>query len=583
MCGIAGFIAKFADKEIIDQFAESISHRGPDDTGYFLRESKGLGVLNTRLSIIDVAHGHQPFASEKGHIQVVQNGEIYNFIEVREQLKSFGMQFATNSDTEVILKAYEYYGTNCFKYFNGMFAIAIYDEDRNKLILGRDRLGVKPLYLYQKGEVLLFSSEIKTFLQYPSFDKAISYQEIHNYLKFNYFPLPNTIFKYVRHVLPGWFYEIDIRDLTESRTQYWKIDNITEQELSEQKVFETIDELMNDAICIRLRSDVKIGAFLSGGLDSSLVCAMTKQNFNKELETFSIGFDEKRFDESIYAKQVASLNELKNNITILKSDIVDLWPKTTWFNDQPHGDVSFIPTYLLAEFAAEKYKLVLTGDGGDEAFAGYEKYFHIFDNGLPECFDQISLVKDDEEFKHLYTDSFKRLVNYDIPKEIFYSTLQEVSEKDKINKVLYFDTKQLLPGNNLVKPDKMGMANSLEARSPMLDYRLFEFMQSLPGAYKLQKGETKYILKKFALKYLPKDIVYRKKQMFTVPIGEWFKTHLKDYLIDVVQSDSLRNRGIFNHDYILFMVEQHVNNRKDYTRELRAIVNLEIWFRGFVD
>lgn len=583
MCGIAGFIAKSADKKIIDTFAESISHRGPDDTGYFLHNSNGLGMLNTRLSIIDVAHGQQPFASDDGKIQVVQNGEIYNFVEVKAQLQAKGYEFATQSDTEVILKAYEHYGTECFKHFNGMFAIAIYDENRNKLVLSRDRLGVKPLYLYQKEGVLLFSSEIKTFLQYPSFDKTISQQEIHNYLKFNYFPLPNTIFEHVKHILPGWFYEIDIDSLSETRTQYWKINNVQESELSETEVFAKIDELMNDAIRIRLRSDVEIGAFLSGGLDSSLVCAMTKQNFNKKLETFSIGFEEKRFDESMYAKQVAELNGLKNNITVLQSDIVDLWPKTTWFNDQPHGDVSFIPTYLLSEFAAEKYKLVFTGDGGDEAFAGYEKYYSIFDNTLSECFDQISLVKDDGIFDQLYTADFRQSIDLDTPKDIFFSTLKEVENKDKINQVLYFDTKQLLPGNNLVKPDKMGMANSLEARSPMLDYRIFEFMQSLPGAYKLQQGETKYILKKFALKYLPEEIVYRKKQMFTVPIGEWFKEHLKDYLVDIVQSESLKSRGIFNHDYITFMVEQHINNHTDYTRELRAIVNLELWFREFID
>ncbi|MGY0400090.1 MAG: asparagine synthase (glutamine-hydrolyzing), partial [Ostreibacterium sp.] len=438
MCGIAGFIAKGVNQKLIDVFAETISHRGPDDMGYY--QDNQVSILNTRLSIIDIADGQQPFASDDGEIQVIQNGEIYNFIEIKVDLQSKGYHFLTNSDTEVILKAYECYGNDCFTLFNGMFAIAIYDRRKEKLILGRDRLGVKPLYLYQKDDVLLFSSEIKTFLQYPEFDKLISNQSIHNYLKFNYFPLPNTIFKYVKHVRPGYFYEIDIHTLEEKQSQYWRIENQSEQTLPEETVFEKLDELMNDAIRIRLRSDVEIGAFLSGGLDSSLVCAMVRKNFNKRLETFSIGFKEKKFDESAYAKQVADLNGLKSNITFLDSNIVDLWPKTTWFNDQPHGDVSFIPTYLLSEFAAKKYKLVFTGDGGDEAFAGYEKYYNVFNHSLSECFDQISLIKDDEEFNKIYADNFKRTINYAEPKDIFFSILDEVSKKDKINQILYFDT-----------------------------------------------------------------------------------------------------------------------------------------------
>ncbi len=581
MCGIAGFITGEPIEEFISDCAGSLRHRGPDEIGYYYNDN--VCILNTRLSIIDVAHGQQPFASKDSKIQVVQNGEIYNFVEIKDELIKKGYQFSTDSDTEVILKAYECYGTSCFEYFNGMFAIAIYDAYKQKLFLGRDRLGVKPLYFYQKDNMFLFSSEIKTFLKYPHFDKTIAKQEIHNFLKFNYVPLPNTIFKHVKHIEPAHFYTIDVDTLAIEKTVYWQIENNSETELAEGKVLERLDDLMNDAIRIRLRSDVEIGAFLSGGLDSSLVCAMTKQNFNHSLETFSIGFYEKQFDESTYAKTVAQLNNLQNNVTFLESNIVSLWSKITWHNDQPHGDISFIPTYLLSEFAAKKYKLVFTGDGGDEAFAGYEKYYSILTSNLPQSFDDISLIKDDALFDSLYTNDFKQSVDYTIPQKIFFDTVDQVSHKDDINKMLYFDTKQLLPGNNLVKPDKMGMANSLEARSPMLDHRLFEFMQTLPGAYKLQEGETKYILKKFALKYLPEDIVYRKKQMFTVPVGEWFKEHLKEYLISIIQSESLQARNIFNHWYIEHMVDAHISGQKDYTRELRAIVNLELWFREFID
>ncbi len=582
MCGIAGFINKnnLNQDKYINNIVESIKHRGPDEFGVF--NENGVCLLNTRLSIIDVAHGHQPFISEDKNIIVVQNGEIYNYIEVQNELKNLGVRFDTNSDTEVILRAYEKFGIKCFEKFNGMFAIAIFDKIKNKLILGRDRLGVKPLYIYQKNEELHFSSEIKSFLTYEKFDKEIDKQSIHNYLKFNYIPLPNTIYKFVKHIEPAYYYEIDCDTLQIEKTKYWEIKNSPEIEnISEEEVFEKIDEILTDAIKIRLRSDVGIGAFLSGGLDSSLVCAMTKEKFNVSLDTYSIGFKEKRFDESGWAKKVAQYCGLNNKVHILESDIVDLWNTTTWYNDQPHGDISFIPTYIISQFASKDYKLVFTGDGGDEAFAGYTKYFSLFKNTLDEYFDFISLIKDDKEFDKLYTEDFCKSINYNIPKEIFNDIINEVASKDNINKILHFDTRQLLPGNNLVKPDKMAMANSLETRSPMLDYRLFEYMQSLSGSFKLRDNETKYILKKFALKYLPEDIVYRDKQMFTVPVGEWFKTHLKDYVENIVKSDSLNSRNIFNTDYLNNILEKHLLDEKDYTRELRAIVNLELWFREF--
>ncbi|MEA2017803.1 MAG: asparagine synthase C-terminal domain-containing protein, partial [Campylobacterota bacterium] len=427
-----------------------------------------------------------------------------------------------------------------------------------------------------------FSSEIKSFLSFELFDKTIDNQSIHNYMKFNYIPIPNTIYKYVQHIEPASFYEIDIKALDIKVTKYWEITNTKEDEsISEEEIFDKIDEILTDAIKIRLRSDVGIGAFLSGGLDSSLVCAMTKDKFDISLDTYSIGFKEKRFDESMYANQVAQHCGLNNNIHILQSDIIDLWNTTTWHNDQPHGDISFIPTYILSEFAAKDYKLVFTGDGADEAFAGYTKYFSILDNDLNSYFDSISLIKDDGDFDKLYNDEFKNSVDYKIPFKVFNDVVDEVNEKDNINKILHFDTRQLLPGNNLVKPDKMAMANSLETRSPLLDYRLFELTQSLAGKMKLSSDETKYILKKFALRYLPHDIVYRQKQMFTVPVGEWFKTNLKDYVVDIITSDSLKSRGIFNSEYLNKILNEHIKETKDYTRELRAIVNLELWFRRF--
>ena len=584
MCGIAGFISnrEFNKEVYIIETVKSINHRGPDDYGYY--NSEDVLILNTRLSIIDVENGNQPFINENESIIVVQNGEIYNYIEVREKLKNEGCVFNTESDTEVILKAYERYKTKCFELFNGMFAIAIYDKEKGELILGRDRLGVKPLYIYQNNDEIFFSSEIKSFLHVDSFKKTLNNQSIHNYLKYNYIPVPHTIFENVRHVLPGSYLQINVKTFDIKTTKYWDISNTKEiDNVSEEDVFDKIDEILEDAIKIRLRSDVGIGAFLSGGLDSSLVCAVTKAKFNISLDSYTIGFKEKKYDESDWAKKVANFCNIKNKIHILESDIIELWNKVTWHNDQPHGDISFIPTFILSEFASKDYKLVFTGDGGDEAFAGYTNYFESFSSNEKEYFDKISLIKNDEIFDSLYLDDFSETVNYKEPFKIFTDTINKVSNKDFTNKILYFDTVQLLPGNNLVKPDKMAMANSLETRSPLLDYRFFELTQSLKGNFKLREGETKYILKKYALKYLPKDIVYRDKQMFTVPVGEWFKTHLKDYVSDIINSNSLKSRNIFNTEYLNKILKIHVEGKKDYTRELRAIVNLEIWFRQFMD
>lgn len=585
MCGIAGLVNNSGfDFSVIDSFVKTIQHRGPDDYGYYSVEN--AFILNTRLSIIDIESGHQPFISEDRNIALVQNGEIYNYIELRQELVELGYAFKTNSDTEVLLVAYQAYGANFVNKLNGMFAIAIIDKIENKLFLYRDRLGVKPLYIYQNNGTILFSSEIKSFKEYNDFDNTINYQAIHNFLVYNYVPIPETIFKYVNHVEPGYYYEIDLTDYLITKTQYWKLENSKEDLIcSEDKYLKDIDDLLLDATKIRLRSDVAVGAFLSGGLDSSLICAYMDKITGKPFNTYTIGFKEKEFDESEYAKYIANKYGLNYHEKILEADIVELWRKTTWFNDQPHGDISFIPTFIVSEFASKDHKLVLTGDGGDELFAGYTKYLSLEDVDVSskEFFDSISLFKEGGVLDDLYTSTFKEKINLEGAFNLFSSVIQRASNKDNINQALYFDTVQLLPGNNLVKPDKMAMANSLETRSPFLDYRFFEMLMRVPGNMKLKNNDTKYILKKLALKHFSESHVYRKKQMFTVPVGEWFKNKLSAYLIDTLSDDRFQSRNIFKQELILKMVNQHLSGEKNYTRELRAIVNLEIWFREFMD
>ncbi len=584
MCGISGYIFKNnnkrEDENFFKLFSNSLVHRGPDQLGYYKKNN--IALINNRLSIIDIENGSQPFYGDDENIIVIQNGEIYNYIEIKELLIKKGFYFKTNSDTEVILIAYTCWGDSFINKLNGMFSIAILDKKLNKLKLFRDRLGVKPLYYYEDNNVILFSSEIKSFLSYKGFKKELDNQSILNYLTFNYVTQPDTVFKNVKHVRPGYFYSINLFDFKITQNKYWFLENINlKRNISEEKWINQMEELLYDAVKIRLRSDVDVGAFLSGGLDSSLVtCFMSK--FDKSFSSYCIGFNEKRFDESSYATYVADKYNFNNEIRVLGDDIIGYWNKVTWFNDQPHGDISFIPTYLLSKFASEKYKVVLTGDGGDELFAGYTKYLDLQKNPQPnDFFNNLSLFNEKNLSKLLH-NNFKESVDFSKPNQIYNDTLIEVENQDIINKVLYFDTKHLLPGNNLVKPDKMAMAHGLETRSPFLDYRFFELSQSMPGDLKLKNGETKYILKKFAEKYFDKSHVYRDKQMFTVPVGEWFKDKLKNYLLDYINSKSLKSRGIFDSKFLEQMSRNHISGNKDYTRELRSVVNLEIWFNEFM-
>jgi asparagine synthase (glutamine-hydrolysing) len=468
-----------------------------------------------------------------------------------------------------------------------MFAIAILDKNINTLLLYRDRLGVKPLYIYSQNDLFMFSSEIKSFLSHEKFDKRINYQSIHNYFIFNYIPVPDTIFENVRHILPGHYLKVDLNNTScVEHYKYWEIENSVEDYLvSDDEYITEIDKLLLDATKIRMRSDVSVGAFLSGGLDSSLISAYMHKITKSSFQTFTIGFNEKEFDESKYAKYITDKYGLGSNIKILEADIVKLWSRTTWHNDQPHGDISFIPTYIVSEFASKTHKLVLTGDGGDELFAGYSKYLNLdkVEVKSKEYFDSISLFKENGIINELYTDDFKNKVSLKGAFSLFSKTISNASNKDNVNQALYFDTLQLLPGNNLVKPDKMGMANSLEARSPFLDYRFFEILMKIPGNKKLKNGETKYILKKLALRHFSEEHVYRDKQMFTVPIGEWFKTKLSNFLVETLTDKRFVSRNIFKQELILLMINDHITGKKNLTRELRAIVNLELWFREFID
>jgi asparagine synthase (glutamine-hydrolysing) len=586
MCGIVGvfsFDGTSPDFKTIRKMSQTLAHRGPDESGIAVHGCSS--IANQRLSIVDIDHGQQPFYSADKKFVVVQNGEIFNFVELRADLIKAGKVFKTKSDTEVILQAFLFWGENFVNHLNGMFAIAIFDIDSEKLFLFRDRLGVKPLFFYKDSKRLFFASEIKAILA-ADVPRKVNYRAIHHYLSFNYVPPPLTLFEEIEHLPPGSFLEVTKQ---ETRLNYWwKLSNVSPAELTERDAVSKIKNILDDATFLRMRADVEVGAFLSGGVDSSSVVeAAVRTCSEKNLKTFSIGFNDKRYDESYYSKLASEKFKTHHYLEIANPEIIQDWPLTTYFCDQPHGDVSFLPTYYLSRLASRHVKAVVTGDGGDELFAGYEKYAEFFkqtpsSNLEEDYFDSISLLSHEEK-NDLYTDDFKIKMRGEHSFSLVDFVRKDFADHDSLNRALAVDVLFLLPGNNLVKPDRMGMAHSLEARTPFLDYRMVEFAFSLPGNLKLKNGETKYILKKAVEERIGEELTYRKKQMFTVPIGEWFKVELASFLERVLLTDKHRDRGIFQQSKIENLVRSHVSGSRNYTRILRALVSLELWFQAFVD
>lgn len=590
MCGIFGcFIKKGAmlDRATLKSMGRMLAHRGPDDFGIFTDSVAAIG--NTRLAILDIEGGKQPFASDDGQIVIVQNGEIFNYIELMAELKIDGYFCRTHADTEVILRLYERDGIDFVKHLNGMFSIAIYDKRKQALFLIRDRVGVKPLYIYEDESKILFSSEIKSLLS-VGIPREVNHQALHHFLSFNYVPAHHTIFKNIKSVLPGHFLKITPGEKQEKC--WWSLANIKSEERSEKSWISEFNEILNDAVRLRLRSDVPYGAFLSGGIDSSTVVAMMAAHSEKPIQTYAIGFFDTAYDESPYAKIIADRFRTQHTLKKVSQEMLHLWPLVAYYCDQPHGDVSFMPTYCVSELASKNVKVVLTGDGGDELFAGYDRYTDFFSQPNMDQYSQ-------EQFNQAYFDSICLFSNTDKNTlyqelmlkqtqdldsfEILAPLLKQAESMDRINQVLYADTLLLLPGNNLVKPDRMGMASSLEARTPFLDVRMLELAFRMPGTLKLKAGETKYLFKKAVAERIGHDITYRKKQMFTVPIGEWFKDKLRPVIEEILLSPTALKRSLFKPERVRFIIDQHCAGVHNYTKEIRALIAIEIWFRQFID
>jgi asparagine synthase (glutamine-hydrolysing) len=591
MCGIFGAWRRDrADlpPAQLQAMAQSLRHRGPDDEGIWQPAGRGVALGNRRLSIIDIAGGHQPFVSDDGQIAVVQNGEIFNHVELAAELRAQGVTLRTHSDTEVLLRLYEREGIGFLRRLNGMFAIAIDDARQDAMILVRDRIGVKPLYVADDGRQVLFGSEIKALLPVLRAEGAaprIDLEAIHHYLTFNYIPAPWTIWQGIRHVMPGTWMKFTRGGVQTER--WWNLADQREQDHAFGAWSEEFLAILDDATRIRLRADVPWGAFLSGGVDSSTIVGLMARHVDRPVKTFCIGFADPRFDESAFAADAARRFGCDHTSEVAELNMLDRWPLVLHHLDQPHGDASFMPTLRVSELAARHVKVVLTGDGGDELFAGYEKYADFF--AMPGAgalspadfqrryFDAISLFAPGD--KHaLYSDAMAREVagidSFDAAARPWFD---EASHFDRVNQALYLDMQLLLSGNNLVKPDRMGMAVSIEARTPFLDWRMVEFAFRSRGATKLAAdGDKKHWYKKAVVPLIGEELAYRKKQMFTVPVGEWFRRESYPWLAGLLRGSDLL-AGLFRPERIDALLEAHRDGRANHTRELRALAALALW------
>ena len=591
MCGIFGYWdreRRALAPEALAAMARSLVHRGPDDEGIRHQPERGVALGNRRLSVIDLAHGHQPFVSDDGLVTVVQNGEIFNYLELAGELRAQGVRLDTRSDTEVLLRLYEREGLDFVHRLNGMFAIAIDDAREDALTLVRDRIGVKPLYVARQGERHLFASEIKALRQALPARPDLDLEAIHHYLSFNYVPAPWTVWQGIRHLMPGCWMKFTRAGVQQGR--WWDLAAQREREQSFGDWSEEFLSILDDATRLRLRADVPWGAFLSGGVDSSTIVALMARHVREPVRTFCIGFADPRFDESAYAAQAAERFGCAHTSEVAELNMLDRWPQVLYHLDQPHGDASFLPTLRVSELAAKHVKVVLTGDGGDELFAGYDKYADFF--ARPDAFtqeetafrrgyfDAISLFTPGDKQALYRPETARRLRGVDSFEAAAQPWFDQAAHFDRINQALYLDMQLLLSGNNLVKPDRMGMAVSIEARTPFLDWRLMEFAFRAPGRTKLSaEGDKKHWYKRAVAPLIGEDLAYRRKQMFTVPVGEWFRNESHGWLRQVLAGSALL-RELFEPARIEHLLVTHREGSANHTRELRALAALALWDEG---
>jgi asparagine synthase (glutamine-hydrolysing) len=621
MCGICGVYNAQSNEPVSQQLIEHmthlISHRGPDDVGSYFDGSLGLGFA--RLSIIDLSGGHQPMSNEAGDIWVVFNGEIWNYKMLRKELAEKGHKFRTNCDTETIVHAYEEFGVDCVARLHGMFGFAIWDGPRKRLLLARDRAGKKPLYYTHLAGGLVFASEIKSLLGHPSVKRQADVQALADFLSVRYVPGPATLFANIHKVLPGhWLlYEND----TIREECYWDYTFGKTERLPIEEYIQGIRQHVSRAVEERLMADVPLGAMLSGGVDSSIITGTMSQLMNEPVKTFSVGFDVPEYSELPYARLVAEHFGTEHRELIVKcSDLTQHWPLLTWHRDEPVSEPSDLGVYLISKLARQYVKVVLSGEGGDELFAGYPKYvvdwlasyYHLLPTPLREqvispLLDRLPYgmrklkmaartlsqpapqrwlswfgVFNGQLKNKVLSESTKTSIDSDSSR-IFRRWLEGNPQRDDLSSMLYLDTKIWLPDNLLMKGDKMTMAASLETRIPLLDYKLVEYAASIPSNVKIKPFKAKYLLKRAFADFLPEPILTRKKMGFNVPTGIWFREGQRRLISQLLLSEQARSRGFFDDAFVASLLRDHLEGRTNYQAQLFILASLELWFRIFID
>lgn len=615
MCGIAGFYLREgqADLPAVRAMCDQIRHRGPDDEGYHVEGGCAIGMR--RLSIIDLSTGHQPMANEDGSIWVVFNGEIYNYRELRSELIGRGHRFVTNSDTETLIHLYEEQGAEGLKLLRGMFAYAIWDGRKRQLFLARDRFGKKPLYYAVLPQGIYFASELKC-LQAAGVPQEIDQEALRLFFEFTYIPEPRSCLRAVRK-LPAGSWLTFSADGSLRQGRYWQFPAPvagTPPDFSEVDLCARLREKFDESVRIRMIADVPLGAFLSGGIDSSSVVASMALASPEPVRTFSIGFEESAFNELEYAAMVARQYKTEHHEIMVRPDAVDLVSRLVRHFDEPFGDSSAIPTFIVSEFAVQHVKVALSGDGGDELFAGYDRFQALarlrkFDYAPRVLQAFISWAADrlpysaygknylhmlsrptalERYFESNYAPWFMRKElladEWMLPADAAYLTRLFADyllpdSADLLSQVLYFETTQNLPGDMLVKVDRMSMANSLEVRCPLLDHELGELAASIPHRAKIQNGQGKHILLKALGDRLPPALLNRSKMGFGVPLSLWFRSILRTFLWDHLNSGSFMSRGIVSPQFVRQMLEEHDSGRRDNSHWLWSLLMLELWFR----
>jgi asparagine synthase (glutamine-hydrolysing) len=619
MCGIAGIVQTHPDGAVdtaaIHRMCEAIVHRGPDDEGIFVKGGVGLGMR--RLSIIDLAGGHQPVFNEDKTISIVFNGEIYNFLELRSELLARGHLFSTHSDTEVIVHLYEDFGSECVQKLRGMFAFAIYDERAGRLLLARDRLGKKPLHYAVQNGTLLFASEMRSILAVRPELAKLDRPALLQYMYFGYIPDPATAFEPIRKLPPGHLLEFEKGKVCVR--QYWDFPQYgTYEPASEEELLEELEFRLAEAVRIRLIADVPLGAMLSGGVDSSTIVALMARATSQPVKTFSVGFKHADFNEAPYARLVAQKFGTDHHEMVFEPDLVDTVEMLTHHLEEPFGDSSMLPTYFISCLARKHVKVALSGDGGDEAFGGYDRYrIHLEDRSykwIPKWAGlwyrelihpmipyhvpgrnlaySISLPWQERYTEGVSLQSFQRemgILSQDFvrsdrnPLQSFREYLDKAPATDPLSRVLYLDSKTYLPGDILTKVDRMSMATSLEARVPLLDHVFLEWVTALGPQWKMRKGEQKFILKKLAARVgVPSEVLNRPKQGFALPLGTWMCGELKELVSTTLLDAQTLQRGYFQPSGVKRMLDEHLQGRRDHSARLWRLLIFELWYRNFL-